>query len=527
MATTVEDAAGREVATLDARTLSLGYGQGAGFAVAWNTGRTYAGSYAFRVRVSDATNPDQVRAQATVPVLAAEEPEKPASIFLNVPAAWSPSAAQPLLTIEGQLKNSEGRLARGTQSIFVFVSHGRAPALVLSYNGLFRFAYHPAAEPGAVKLTLQCGAAELQHTLDVGASIHQDHPTGAVKPQPLNGAAYALALDFALLHADDGVAYGELRASASALRAASAPLNGTEIHLRASRGEIFPRAFLENGAVRVPLSYLVSEREVVLEAEVSGEPPLKARLVLSGNLPAPPAQNAAAPAAVPEFAWDFRYTPSAPGRQGVLLNLKILHGAPPTPLVKFKALLGRFPEGAVASWLGDEASVVYTPPESGASDTFTAYSGRLVARLQHPLYELRSNEPAASVTDALPPGEENLRLELLDGQTRLSAGGQDRTRLKFRIADLRDNAVPDGTEVEFSCPQAQVSPERAKSRHGVVSITLLSTDWVGTYPLVVKVGRMRSSFDLTFTVPSATGRELPGLPRGPAFRLPGPPPPPQ
>jgi hypothetical protein len=50
----VESKAGDEVALLDERPLALGYGQTAEWDLPWNTGATYAGDYAFRLRISDA-----------------------------------------------------------------------------------------------------------------------------------------------------------------------------------------------------------------------------------------------------------------------------------------------------------------------------------------------------------------------------------------------------------------------------------------------------------------------------------------
>ncbi len=55
LTTTVEDATG-VVAVLDERAVSIGYGGGTAFSLAWNTGRTYAGSYAFRVRLVPTTS---------------------------------------------------------------------------------------------------------------------------------------------------------------------------------------------------------------------------------------------------------------------------------------------------------------------------------------------------------------------------------------------------------------------------------------------------------------------------------------
>jgi len=54
--TVVEDAAGSEIVLLDARSVTLDYGQVLSLSLPWNTGITYAGGYAFRVRaVEDAT----------------------------------------------------------------------------------------------------------------------------------------------------------------------------------------------------------------------------------------------------------------------------------------------------------------------------------------------------------------------------------------------------------------------------------------------------------------------------------------
>jgi Tol biopolymer transport system component/fibronectin type 3 domain-containing protein len=49
--TTIEDAAGVEIASLDERDASLAYADEFGLDVPWNTGRTYAGSYGFHVRL--------------------------------------------------------------------------------------------------------------------------------------------------------------------------------------------------------------------------------------------------------------------------------------------------------------------------------------------------------------------------------------------------------------------------------------------------------------------------------------------
>jgi subtilase family serine protease/Tol biopolymer transport system component/flagellar hook assembly protein FlgD len=52
--TSVEDASGSRVASLDARQVALSYGGRLDFPLLWNTGGTYAGPYAFHTRVTDA-----------------------------------------------------------------------------------------------------------------------------------------------------------------------------------------------------------------------------------------------------------------------------------------------------------------------------------------------------------------------------------------------------------------------------------------------------------------------------------------
>src|SRR5262249_9708750 len=63
MRTTVEDPDGRVVAVVDERSVDLAYGATLAVTLSWNTGRTYAGDYAFHVRVLDGGG--EVRAQAT------------------------------------------------------------------------------------------------------------------------------------------------------------------------------------------------------------------------------------------------------------------------------------------------------------------------------------------------------------------------------------------------------------------------------------------------------------------------------
>jgi subtilase family serine protease/flagellar hook assembly protein FlgD len=67
--TTVEDTAGQEVALLDARDATLAFGRTVEFSLSWNTGTTYAGAYAFRVRAMDLGGAATATAESSFSVL--------------------------------------------------------------------------------------------------------------------------------------------------------------------------------------------------------------------------------------------------------------------------------------------------------------------------------------------------------------------------------------------------------------------------------------------------------------------------
>lgn len=135
--TTVEELDGREVALLDERPVSLDYGQTFEHVLAWNTGTTRAGTYAFRVRVRPT---DATEAAATaqrvfdiepgLAVLARVRPE-PATAAEGTPVAFA-------LLAENQSTNAllDGATARlrvqleGTTGPATFETSRALPSLV-------------------------------------------------------------------------------------------------------------------------------------------------------------------------------------------------------------------------------------------------------------------------------------------------------------------------------------------------------------------------------------------------------------
>jgi subtilase family serine protease/Tol biopolymer transport system component len=99
--TTVEDADGREVVVLDERPVALDYGESGSWTLAWTTGRTWAGTYAVRIRVT-ATGEAEPRATAE-------------SAFVIEPdlAVRAQVAVQPATVAEGSAARFDLRVENG------------------------------------------------------------------------------------------------------------------------------------------------------------------------------------------------------------------------------------------------------------------------------------------------------------------------------------------------------------------------------------------------------------------------------
>jgi subtilase family serine protease/flagellar hook assembly protein FlgD len=137
----VDDAAGSEVARLDERPIALDYGQTAGYTVSWNTGRTYAGDYRFRLSVNDAAGVGAAASHAFAIL-----PEIAASSRLVADRATLPVGAP--ASFAATIRN-EGRNAvlTGVVARFSVKPDGGTTALFASEDAV------PQLLPGAVSAT--------------------------------------------------------------------------------------------------------------------------------------------------------------------------------------------------------------------------------------------------------------------------------------------------------------------------------------------------------------------------------------
>lgn len=481
--------------------------------------------------------------EVAVPVISSNRPEKVVRIRTDIPRSWRPAATEYELTIRGQVYGSEDHLVPGKIPVFVAVSRGSAPALVMSGNGLFSFSYNryeaskKGGTVGQVDFELRCDSAGFKTRLEIETGKSDE------KEENLRGGEIAaddlgLELGFELASRSGTVETGFVRAR---LFSGKAPLPerlaSAEVIFEASAGEILPRAFLENGSVKLPFSYKAGEKDIEVKVRLADHPKIWRRLLIavSDSLAVAVKDDAAekdAPAQ--RWDWDFRHK-EKPGKDGRLeLSLRLTRGAPPEQLVTFSALHGSFASSPLRPWEGDSAKILYVMPREADSDLVWAKSGAFSAQLLIPCRELRETAgPESSSHERYEkemwPAEvagTGLLVEILNGRSELEAGGRDRSRLRLAITTAKQEPLADGTEVEFICPQANLSPGRAKLRRGQVVLSVQSRDWVGTYPLVVKLDSLRGSVNLVFTVPAEAGAPLPPMPQGPGFRLPGLPPPP-
>lgn len=108
--------------------------------------------------------------------------------------------------------------------------------------------------------------------------------------------------------------------------------------------------------------------------------------------------------------------------------------------------------------------------------------------------------------------DRGLELIPLSGRTELEAGGHDRTRMRFRLIDRHGLPLPDDTKVELHFPQGKLLPHRVKVKRGTIRFQLKTTDWVGSYPLVIKVGQVEKSIPIRIRAPRGGDEFLPELP---------------
>lgn len=462
----------------------------------------------------------QFEEKVRVKVLPSVDTDEVKRLWMQVESVWETGSASEVLNLEGQLYGDHDALLRGTRPVFVITRGGKAPLMVLAYDGLFVIPYRTDGHSGPVEMELRSGGFRQMIRFEVQSGDNLTTRKSREAPDWKNAD---LDLQYQIVSYAGELAQGLLSVRlAVGGNSTQESFDGEWLLFSADRGEIFPRAMLAAGQVRLPYHILADGKPGVVEVRSERGEKLLATLEIPGLVRGE--RKEVLPAEVkPSFSWDFRYQSPEPGSNSVRLVLEIVHGEAPGALVRLQAERGRV-NPPVATWKGDRLEAWYELPAEGSFDTVTASAKDWRAELILPLVELRrqSFDPGLSLPSrenfTLLPGE--FKVELISGRTQLVAGGQDKTRLKFRVADHRDVQVEDGVEVELVCPQASITPSRARTRQGTIQVTLTSQEWVGTYPLILKLAEQRRAFDITFTVPEGVSGILPELPEDPDFALP-------
>ena len=124
----------------------------------------------------------------------------------------------------------------------------------------------------------------------------------------------------------------------------------------------------------------------------------------------------------------------------------------------------------------------------------------------------KTEEPKEETSPSTWLVDQGLEIVRLSGRLELEAGGRDRTRMRYRLLDRYGEDLPDGTEVELRFDQGRLRPTRTKVKRGVIQFQLETTDWVGSYPLEIRVGQVRKEERVRIRAPQGGSQFLPGLP---------------
>lgn len=447
-----------------------------------------------------------------IPILPNPTQNKLDSIWLDLPQKWT--LDQEDVLVKGQLLGKNGQMIKGKSPIYVNVSQGKAPSIVICREGTFDFRIRPH-QFGPLTLTLRCEEVSLSKTM----RIVNDLEKRSINTNP----EVLLDLEYQKTAIQEELIMGYLNVQLVSID--GRPLhpdifNGRVVQLSCTKSELPPKVYIINNQAKIPFNYKRQNEDIIITAKMGA---LKSSLSLAAeNLQVlTPAEYATVHEDAKGSAL-FKMEYQKKTSRDVHISLKLVQGIVPSPVVQFTARRGKIISGSRRSWFGDVVTAVYRIPEQGSIDHIKATCGSIVKELELDLDALRKK----SIEGQLPtPGKDTtwelqkgIKLVHLSGKTRLQAGGKDRTRLRFRILNYKNENLPDGTIVDLICPQANIAPNKAKIQRGVISVSLRSKNWVGTYPLVLRIGDIREKVDLSFVAPPGSATNLPDFPDGPENR---------
>lgn len=457
-----------------------------------------------------------------VPILIDQRSQKVSKIWLKKLTSHKLGAAP--LKIEGQVLGDKDELIKGNRQLFVQVSQGKAPSMVVVRKGVFQFEIEPN-EAGKLNIELHCDEQSISEDITIlKASTVEE--IAEEKQNGISALAASLNLEFQKTSLHEDLISGYLVIDLIPHQKKGVKLSdydGTIININSKLGDVVPKAYLVAGKARVPLNYRKSGEEIWVNANINKN--IRGNLIITETQPllATPAEVAILnPPKQASARFSFNLG-KVQGRR-VPITLTLRDGLIPAPTVEFKAQFGKILSGKTRTWFGDQVSFTYLLPESGNKDTITARCGGIRETLDIDLEKLRDpskGNPALALQE-----QKNELLELrkgvkvvhLSGKTRLEAGGKDRTRMRFQLLNFENQDLKDGTIVDIFCSQASINPNRVRVRRGIINFSVRSKNWVGTYPLIMRVGDVRKKFDISFHAPAGDENALPDFPDRPNKR---------
>lgn len=440
------------------------------------------------------------------------EKKKVDKIWHNIPKVW-PIARD--LKIKGQLLGVRGELITGSVPVFIKSSNGESPFSVLARDGLFETNIKKL-ELGDLTLELRSEGLSIRHKLNIIDKVEETSSKDEIQEliaildveyfrDVLNGDLNMGYLLIRVLELDQNKFDVE-------------QLQGDIVQIQVSEGTVVPRAYLMNGKVKVPFNYKSSKNDIVIDVKLDSYG-LTSKLVI-------PREKLKEEQLSLNHKVDFE----CELEQGQIiqnkmeLSLRNIGHTFPSHFVKFKSWQSSFIGQNQVAWLGDTAKVWYRIPDEGEWDTVEIQCGDVNKKFQLNLKAIRKDRESQEISSVV--GRDNskdrewefkkgIEVILLSGKTRLQAGGRDRTRLRIRLLDYKKRDLPDGTVVEFIFPQGKLNATRVKSKRGLVTCRLTTADWVGTYPLILRIGTIRKSIPISIFAPVGVTGRLPDFPNGP------------
>lgn len=420
------------------------------------------------------------------------------------------------IKIEGQVYTDGSILAKGNQALFITSPlKNNHPSMVLVRDGIFSFTVLNCPV-GNHALQLRCKSIQkvFQFKCIENKSINQ------LSDEDKNIGHYGkleaiLDISFHREVRNGSTQIGYILVRLIPLKENRFPidqLNHEIISFNTSHGKILPKAFLNKLELKVPFSYQEDNKEVVVTAKIAG--------IENSISILPETQLPHQSLITKDLKTQLQY--HIKGNE-VFIIAKIVSGIPETAVVEIKSIQSNLSKQL--TWKGEELRFKYIIPKHGQTDIITLTNGNHYNSLNLNLTELRLRQ-FSDTTDTIDEQQDDnsynidrgLKLIHLSGKLELQAGGRDKTRLRFRLLNNKNENLPDGTEVECYFPQGKINPHRVKVKRGLVSINLRSSDWVGKYPFTIKVGNIKKSIDIRLIAPDIEGSPLPNFPSNPRFK---------